>query len=297
MRVRREQSPERREMTRTTGMTISELSNLSTIPLSTIKFYIRESLIPRPRKIRGTRAYYDSRHLHRLKLIKKIQSEGRVPLSKIREIIDLIDDGERAEKERGRPTETDLTREIVTSAIEVFRQKGYEKATIADIVASARIGRSTFYKHFDDKKSLLVECVKTIIFTEIRDPGPDAIDEIEDEKDILAAFDRYAKAYYTFNPLWLDMVKLLRAAAINHPDEFADRLDEVVHLKIDLLRRSIEKGIQRGWFREVNATLMTVMLLGLQDYHGYLEKTLKGKTLEQLYDDAKDIILHGILKK
>jgi AcrR family transcriptional regulator len=278
-------------------MTISELSNLSTIPLSTIKFYIRERLIPPPKKTRGTRAYYDSRHLHRLKLIKKIQSESKVPLSKIKEIINLIDDGERAEKQRSGPAETDLKREIVTSAIEVFRQKGYEKATIGDIVASARIGRSTFYKHFNDKKNLLVECVKYIIFTEIKDPGPDAIDEIEDETDILSAFERHAKAYYSLNPLWLDMVKLLRAAAINHPDEFADRLDEVVHLKIDLLRRSIEKGIRLGWFREVNATLMTVMLLGLQDYHGYLEKTLEGKTLEQLYDDAKDIILYGILKR
>ena len=42
---------------------------------------------------------------------------------------------------------------------------------------------------------------------------------------------------------------------------------------------------------------MTVMLLGLQDYHGYLEKTFEGKTLEQLYNDAKDIMLYGILKR
>jgi AcrR family transcriptional regulator len=281
----------------TTDMTISELASASTLPLSTIKFYIRESLIPRPKKARGTRAYYDSRHLHRLKLIKKIQSESKVSLSKIKEIIELIDDSERAEKQRTGPTEADLKSEIVTSAIEVFREKGYETATIGDIVGAARIGRSTFYKNFNDKKDLLIECVKYIIFTEISDPGPDAIDDIKDEKDILAAFDRHAKAYYSLNPLWLDMVKLLRAAAINHPDEFADSLDEVVHLKIDLLRRSIEKGIRLGWFRDVNATLMTVMLLGLQDYQGYLEKTLEGKTLEQLYDDAKNIILYGILER
>ena len=55
----------------TKGMTISKLSSLSAIPRSTIKFYIRESLIPRPNKIRGTRAYYDARHLNKLRLIKK----------------------------------------------------------------------------------------------------------------------------------------------------------------------------------------------------------------------------------
>jgi AcrR family transcriptional regulator len=277
-------------------MTISELSSLSTVPLSTIKFYIRESLIPRPRKIRGTRAYYDFRHLNRLKLIKKIQSEGNVPLSKIKEIINLIDDGDRPEERQDASGGPALKDEIVASAIDVFREKGYEKATIGDIVAAARIGRSTFYKNFSDKKELLIECIKHIIFTEIEDPDPETADEAGEE-DVLAVFDRQARGYYDLNPVWIDMVNLLRAAAINHPDEFAESLDEVVHLKIDFLKRSIEKGIQRGLFRQVNATLMTVMLLGLQDYHGYLEKTLKGKTVEDLYDDAKDIILHGIVKR
>jgi AcrR family transcriptional regulator len=281
----------------TKGMTISKLSNLSSIPLSTIKFYIRENLIPRPNKIRGTRAYYDSRHLNRLRLIKKIQSESKVPLSKIKEIISLIDDGERLEKQQVDPGGEDLRDAIVTSAIGVFREKGYEETTIGDIVAAARIGRSTFYKNFRDKKELLVECVKHIIFTEVGNPASDTIDEIEDEGDALAVFDRQARPYYELNPLWVDMVKLLRAAAINHPEDFADRLDEVVHLKIDLLKRGIEKGIQRRLFREVNATLMTVMLLGLQDYHGYLKKTSNEKTLEELYADAKDIVLYGILKR
>jgi AcrR family transcriptional regulator len=281
----------------TKGLTISKLSSLSAIPLSTIKFYIREDLIPRPNKIRGTRAYYDSRHLNKLRLIKKIQSESKVPLSKIKEIISLIDDGERLEEQQVDPGGEDLRDAIVTSAIGVFREKGYEETTIGDIVAAARIGRSTFYRNFRDKKELLVECVKHIIFTEVGDPASDAVDEIGDESDALAIIDRQARPYYELNPLWVDMVKLLRAAAINHPEDFADRLDEVVHLKIDPLKRGIEKGIQRGLFREVNAALMTVMLLGLQDYHGYLMKTSKDKTLEELYGDAKDIILYGILER
>ena len=37
----------------TRDMTVSELSSLSTIPLSTIKFYIRENLIPRSEEDEG----------------------------------------------------------------------------------------------------------------------------------------------------------------------------------------------------------------------------------------------------
>jgi AcrR family transcriptional regulator len=278
-------------------MTVSELAVLSAIPLSTIKFYIRENLIPRPKKTRGTKAYYDSRHLSRLKLIKKIQTEGNVPLAKIREIIGLIDDGDRAEAGSTNRAGAKVKDEIVTSAIAVFREKGYEKTTIADIVAAAQIGRSTFYGNFKNKKDLFIECIRAIIFSEMHNGNADAIDEIKDEKDLPSIFEKHAKAYYNVNPLWVDMARVLRAAAINDPEEFAESLDEVIHLKIDLLKRGLEKGIRRGLFRGFNATLMTVMLLGLQDYHGYLAKALSDKTLEELYGDAKDIILYGILKR
>jgi len=278
-------------------MKISELSARSGVPVSTIKFYIRESLVPGPNKTRGTRAYYDEGHLHRLKLIKKIQTEGNLPLSKVKEIIGMIEDGE---KTRGRDRAEDSAAarsEIVASAIQVFREKGYAKATSADMVAAARIGRSTFYKHFRDKKGLFIECVKQIIFKEMKKGEPDEVDEIRDEEDILRVFDRHAKAYYNVNPLWIDMVNQLRAAAINEPQEFAEELDEVIHLKISLLKRGLEKGIRRGLFREINPTLMAVMLLGLQDYHHYLAKDTDGKSLEERYDEATDIILYGILKR
>jgi len=278
-------------------MTLSELSSLSDLPLSTIKFYIRESLIPGPKKTRGTRAYYDEGHLHRLRLVKKIQTEGNLPLSKIKEIIGMIEDGERTRGRDRAEYSAAVKSEIVTSAIQVFREKGYEKATIADMVATARIGRSTFYKHFRDKKGLFIECMKQIIFKEMKENEPDQVDEVHDEEDILRVFDRHAKAYCNVNPLWIDMVNQLRAAAINEPQEFAEELDEVIHLKISLLKRGLEKGIQRGLFREINPTLMAVMLLGLQDYHDYLSKDTDGKSLEERYDEATDIILYGILKR
>ncbi len=279
------------------AMTISELSSLSSIPLSTIKFYIRQSLVPGPEKTRGTKAYYGSRHLHRLQLIKKIQTEGNMPLSKVKEILSMIEDGENGRHLENRAHNLNTKNEIIASAIQVFRETGYEKATIAEFVAAARIGRSTFYKNFKNKKDLFIECIKSIIFSEVQKGGPDEWEEIRDEKDIVTVFDRHAKAYYNVNPLWIDMANLLRAAAINDPDEFVDRLDEVIHLKISLLKKGIENGIKRGLYREINATLMAVMILGMQDYHDYLSRERGGASLEKQYDEAKDIILYGILKK
>ncbi len=274
-------------------LTVSELANLSEVPLSTIKFYIREKLIPRPEKQRGTRAYYDSRHVNRLQLIKKIQAEGNVPLAKIKEILGLIDDGDVAKTDGG----VSVREEIITAAIAVFSEKGYENTTIADIVAAAQIGRSTFYGNFKNKKELLLACIRPIIFGEMQKGDADELEDIKDEADILGVIDKRARAYFNVNPLWVDMVRVLRTAAIEDPEEFSESLDEALHLKIYLLKRGLEKGVRHGFFREINSTLMTVMLLGLQDYHGYLSKEQPEKSLEELYNDTKDIILYGILKR
>jgi AcrR family transcriptional regulator len=275
-------------------MTLSELSGLSDIPITTVKFYIRKGLVPKPQKNRGTKASYSFKHLKRLKLIKKMQKEGNISLGKISEIINIIEDDEKDELENKKMNSSDIKPEIIDSATTVFRNKGYEKTTISDIVDCARIGRSTFYKHFNNKKDLFIECVKKIIFSEMK--RYDAND-VKDEKDILNVFDKHAKAYYNANPLWIDMVNILRAAAINDPEEFTDKLDEVIHLKINMLKRGLDNGIKQGLFRKMNSTLMTAMLLGLQDYSAYFSKDGDKDHMESLYEDAKDIILYGILNK
>ena len=90
---------------------------------------------------------------------------------------------------------------------------------------------------------------------------------------------------------------IARAAAVNDPKEFTDKLDEVIHLKINMLKRGLDNGIKQGLFRKMNSTLMTAMLLGLQDYSAYFSKDEDKEHMDSLYEDAKDIILYGILNK
>ncbi|HVY45431.1 MAG TPA: helix-turn-helix domain-containing protein, partial [Minicystis sp.] len=46
--------------------------------------------------------------------------------------------------------------QILDCALEVFAQKGYHGASIADVCARAGIGRATLYQYFDDKRDVLV---------------------------------------------------------------------------------------------------------------------------------------------
>jgi AcrR family transcriptional regulator len=53
--------------------------------------------------------------------------------------------------------------DIVQAAVEVFREKGYERATVRDIAAQAGLGSSGLYSHVSSKKELFLEAVAPAI--------------------------------------------------------------------------------------------------------------------------------------
>jgi DNA-binding transcriptional MerR regulator len=68
-------------------MKISELSSRTQVPKETIHFYVREGLIPKPKKRGRNVADYDQGFIERIHLIKEIQDHFFLPLSLIKEII------------------------------------------------------------------------------------------------------------------------------------------------------------------------------------------------------------------
>ena len=69
-------------------MRMAELAMRSGVSRETIHFYLREGLLPRPRKAGRTVAYYDEEHLKRLTLIRKLREEKYLPLAVIRRLLD-----------------------------------------------------------------------------------------------------------------------------------------------------------------------------------------------------------------
>lgn len=85
---------------------MAELSRRSGVARDTIHFYLREGLLPRPRKGGRTIAYYDERHLERLLLIRRLRDEKFLPLAVIRR---LLERSEQTSHDEGvGPTERDV---------------------------------------------------------------------------------------------------------------------------------------------------------------------------------------------
>jgi DNA-binding transcriptional MerR regulator len=72
-------------------MQISELVQRSGVPLASVKFYIREGMLPPGHTTSATRASYDDAHLHRLRLIRSLTTAGGLPLSRTKKILAILD--------------------------------------------------------------------------------------------------------------------------------------------------------------------------------------------------------------
>ncbi|MET7701497.1 MerR family transcriptional regulator [Streptomyces sp. NPDC005485] len=73
-------------------MRLAELSERSGVSTATIKYYLREGLLPPGRQINTTTAEYDEEHLRRLRLVRAMIQVGRVPVAKVREVLGHVDD-------------------------------------------------------------------------------------------------------------------------------------------------------------------------------------------------------------
>jgi DNA-binding transcriptional MerR regulator len=73
-------------------MRISELSADTGVPVATIKYYLREGLLPAGLAVAATRAEYDDRHVARLRLVRALVEVGGLPLAGVRGVLDALDE-------------------------------------------------------------------------------------------------------------------------------------------------------------------------------------------------------------
>jgi DNA-binding transcriptional MerR regulator len=66
---------------------ISDLVERTGVPLATVKYYLREGLLPAGDKVTPRLTEYDDRHLRALGLIRILREVGRVPMESLRQLV------------------------------------------------------------------------------------------------------------------------------------------------------------------------------------------------------------------
>ncbi|MFP5336081.1 MAG: MerR family transcriptional regulator [Actinomycetes bacterium] len=72
-------------------MRISELSRTTGVPVATVKYYLRERLLPPGTATGATQAQYDERHVRRLRLVRALLQVGGLSVAAARDVVACLD--------------------------------------------------------------------------------------------------------------------------------------------------------------------------------------------------------------
>ncbi|WP_203580359.1 MerR family transcriptional regulator [Microbacterium hibisci] len=122
-------------------MRISELSTATGVPIATIKYYLREGLLPEGERTAATQATYSERHARRLRVIRALIDAG-VSLAEVRRVLDALDDPPESPHELLGAAHAAVTPsaagDLDTAAAEqLIRRIGWQPGTCDDDVVAA----------------------------------------------------------------------------------------------------------------------------------------------------------------
>ncbi|MGW7332147.1 MerR family transcriptional regulator [Streptomyces sp. NPDC054840] len=82
-------------------MKISELSRRTGVPVASIKYFLRQGLLPAGRATAATLAEYGEDHVQRLRLIKALTTLGGLSIAATREVLGAVDQAHSSESALG----------------------------------------------------------------------------------------------------------------------------------------------------------------------------------------------------
>lgn len=247
-------------------MKISELSRRSGIPVSTIRYYILEGLLPEAKKTGKTRAYYCGTHLKALDLIRRKQVNEKKQLNRIREEIgkevSLPDNHMRQTA-----LQSDKRDDILSISTELFLKKGYIETSTSDIAHQAKMSKETVYKHFRNKEEILMACADRVfhnLYDHIRA-------ESSEEKDAALRLIKRGKVFFSFYPQWISMMNLMRSLSVGDNPSFRAKFNQLIGQMVKPTIREIENLKQEGRIRkDIDSDLAGFILMGMCEYGAWL---------------------------
>ncbi|HEX6357605.1 helix-turn-helix domain-containing protein [Actinophytocola sp.] len=193
-----------------------------------------------------------------------------------------------------------LREEIIEAAIDVFAERGYHDAGVADIAERVGIGHSTFYRHFDSKRAILEQVIETVMARATAalagDNAPAAVATLDEYRDqvgrIAGALDAIAAD--------ARVVRLLLVQAASVDAALEQRLFGMFDLAVNLTAGYLDHGRDSGYLRcglDITATARALvgMILGtaLLGLSPELDRDNRTRTIQA----AVDLMFDGIVAR
>ncbi len=195
-----------------------------------------------------------------------------------------------------RPTDESLwaTRceQILDAAAELFARHGYADTDTQLLAEKLGVGKGTLYRYFPSKRELFLAAADRVM-RRLHERIEDAIKDVEDPLDQIAAAIRAYLAFFADNPDYVELLMQERA-------QFKDREEPTYfkHKAANLERwRNFYRGlIARGWIREMPVEriteVMSAVVYGTM-FINYFTGTRK--SFETQAEEILDVVFNGIL--
>jgi DNA-binding transcriptional MerR regulator len=143
--------------------TIRDLERITGVTRTTIHYYLRQGLLPRPQKTAASRSLYTDEHVKILQRIGELKHQGLTLIE--------IEDELQTRVEMANEVTVDLVAQehrrmhnrILAVAAQEFATKGYKNTHVTTIMRKLGITATLFYSHFPSKRRLLAECVTILM--------------------------------------------------------------------------------------------------------------------------------------
>jgi len=194
-------------------------------------------------------------------------------------------------------SETQTKQRILQAAQRLFASRGYEGTTTRDLASAAGVAEGTLFRHFENKKAILIE-VATQGWVEIL---MDLLTELSEMGSYKAVAQVMRRRMLRMRES-ADMMKVCFTEAQFHP-ELRDRIQSDVIVKMtDVAEAFFQTAMDRGIYRRTNPKIVAQVFLGMFAIAGFSHETVmepgaSPKAMQELAEGIADIFLNGVLAK
>lgn len=193
------------------------------------------------------------------------------------------------------PSEDDARTRILSSALHLFAQKGFEGTTTKELAHTAQVAEGTLFRHFPNKKAILIE-IATKGWVEILTDLLTELSEMASYKAVAQVM-RRRMLHMRENA---DLMRVCFMEAQFHP-ELRDRIQSEVITKMTAVAEAFfETAMDRGIYRRMNPKIVAQVFLGMFAVASFSNNTIIDpnsslKQLKEMAEGLADIFLNGVL--
>ncbi|PSB01921.1 TetR/AcrR family transcriptional regulator [Merismopedia glauca] len=196
---------------------------------------------------------------------------------------------------RQTPTEDQTRTRILNAARQLFARDGYDGTTTKDLAEKAGVAEGTLFRHFTNKKAILIE-VATQGWVELLTDLLTELSQMGSYKAIAQVLNR-RMLHLRENA---DMMKVCFMEAQFHP-ELRDRIQSEVIGKMTVVAEAFfETAMEKGIYRRMNTKVVAQAFLGMFVIAGFSYDTLiepgaSPKEMQEMAEGLAEIFLNGVL--